>query len=122
MPHVPAARYAESPRALWATYSVLDKLSFMVTAVAFPRWIYMTLFHASPLQATPGKMWVGLKVVDANGSRIGYGAAALRSLFRGLLFVCTLGLSEVINVFFIAKRKRRQALHDLIVGSEVVHK
>jgi uncharacterized RDD family membrane protein YckC len=120
MPNITGPTSAADLRALWNTFSALDRLIFVIKVLVFPRWIYMTLFHASPVQATPGKLVLGLKVVDANGSRIGYAAAALRSLIRGLLFVCTLGLSGVINVFFIAMRTKRQALHDLIVGSEVV--
>jgi uncharacterized RDD family membrane protein YckC len=107
---------------LWASYSFLDKLRVMTALIALPRWVYMTAFQGSPLQATPGKMLLGLKVVNALGLPVGYKTAALRSLVRGLLFVLTFGLSGIVNLVLIQVRPKRQAIHDLVVGSEVVRR
>lgn len=105
---------------LWESYSAVEKARVMVMFVALPRWLYMTLFHGSRLQATPGKLLLGLKLVDACGARLSYMASAVRSLSRGALYLCTLGLSELVSVVFIMTRQKREALLDLIVGSKVV--
>jgi uncharacterized RDD family membrane protein YckC len=106
--------------ALWASYSFFEQLRVLAFLIAVPRWTYMTVFQGSRWHATPGKMLLGLKLNNVSGSAPGYGTSALRSLCRGLLYVCTLGLSGVVNIFLIAKTPKRQALHDLIVHTEVV--
>jgi uncharacterized RDD family membrane protein YckC len=107
-------------RAQWESFSFLDKLRVMIVLVALPRWMYMTLFHGSRWHATPGKMILGLRVVDSSGQPIGYKTSALRSLVRGLLFIFSFGLSGLVNVFLIDRSLKKKAIHDRIVGSEVV--
>jgi len=106
--------------ALWASYSFVEQLRVLVVLIAIPRWAYMTVFHGCRWHATPGKMLVGLKLINVDGTAPGYGTSALRSLCRGLLYTCTLGLSGIVNLFLIAKAPKRQALHDLIVHTEVI--
>ena len=40
------------------------------------------LFEASAWQATPGKRWLGLRVMEASGRRVGWRRAAARHLLR----------------------------------------
>lgn len=108
--------------ALWASYSFFEQLRVLVILIAVPRWAYMTVFHGSRWHATPGKMLFGLKLINVNGSAPGHGTSALRSLCRGLLFAFTFGLSGIVNLFLIAGTSKRQALHDLIVHTEVVRR
>src|SRR5688572_18761423 len=106
---------------LWAnSYSLLVQLRVLAVFLLLPRWAYMTLFHGSRWQATPGKMLLGLKVVNRQGSPPGYFTAALRSLIRGVLFTVTVGLSGLVNLYLLSRAPKRQTLHDLIAGTEVV--
>jgi uncharacterized RDD family membrane protein YckC len=106
--------------ALWESYSVLGRLRVMLVIVVLPRWTYMTVFHGSRWQATPGKVLLGLKIADSNGLPIGYLNSALRSFIRGVLYVCTLGLSGLVNLYLIDRSPKGRAIHDRIVGSEVI--
>ncbi len=64
--------------------------------------------------ATPGKMVFGLKVLTVDGDPIGLDKAVLR--YIGLwVNVLTLG----IGYLFIAFRKDKRGLHDLIAGTAV---
>jgi len=79
--------------------------------------VYFAWFHASTHQATPGKMAIGIKVVDRNGATI--------SFWRGIgryfaAFISTLLL--LIGYLMVAFTGRKQALHDLICGTLVVDK
>src|SRR5690606_33587500 len=52
-------------------------------------------FEASPLQATPGKRALGVRVVDARGARLALGRAALRHL-AGTLSWLSLNLGHLL--------------------------
>ncbi|MCH7616334.1 MAG: RDD family protein [Chloroflexi bacterium] len=65
--------------------------------------------------ATPGKMMFGLKVLTVDGDPIGLDKAVLR--YIGLwVNALTLG----IGYLFIAFRKDKRGLHDLIAGTRVI--
>ena len=64
--------------------------------------------------ATPGKMLFGLKVVTADGDPIGLREAALRYIGYWVN-----GLTLGIGYLFIAFRKDKRGLHDLIAGTAV---
>lgn len=76
---------------------------------------YFALMEASPWQATLGKRALGIKVVDAQGRRLGFGHAAGRWLASALSYL-TLYLGFAMAGFTV----RRQALHDLVAGTFVV--
>ena len=65
--------------------------------------------------ATPGKMMFGLKVLTVDGDPIGLDKAVLRYIG---LWVNTLTLG--IGYLFIAFRKDKRGLHDLIAGTRVI--
>lgn len=76
---------------------------------------YFIIMHSSPVQATVGKMLMGVKVTDGNGHRIGAGRATGR--FFGLfLSSITLGIGYALA----GVTARRQALHDMVAGTLVV--
>lgn len=78
---------------------------------------YYSLLHSSKWQATIGKKLLGLKVTDKNGNRLSF----WRSLGR---YIVSSLLSGILLIGFIlaAFTEKKQALHDLIVGSFVVKK
>lgn len=76
--------------------------------------IYWIVLEASPLQASLGKMALGLRVVGSKGERLSLMRAAGRNLLK-MLSVLT-----VIGFMLAGWTKRKQALHDLTTRSLVV--
>jgi uncharacterized RDD family membrane protein YckC len=70
--------------------------------------IYFALLESSPLQASIGKLVVGVYVTDTEGRRITLGRATGRT-FAKLLSSMTLGIGYILSGF----TKKKQALHDL---------
>lgn len=77
--------------------------------------LYFIGFEASAWQATPGKRWLGLKVVDLRGARLGWLRASVRFL-AGSLSWLSLNLGHALAGW----RADGRALHDLIAGTRVV--
>lgn len=76
---------------------------------------YHTLFEISPWNATPGKKWVGIRVVDTNHGDANPGKILLRNVGKGLSLILFFG--GFIMIFFSPKR---QGLHDYIGGTLVL--
>jgi uncharacterized RDD family membrane protein YckC len=77
--------------------------------------LYWSLLESSPLQATLGKMALGLKVTDLEGRRLSFPRAlgrTLAKLLSTLLFM--------IGYLMVGWTARKQGLHDLIAGTLVV--
>lgn len=79
------------------------------------RWLYFSLLE-SRAQATLGKMLLGLRVTDTNGNPIPWRTANLR--FWGRL------ISElsVVGLLIAPFTRHRQAFHDKIAKTVVVHR
>lgn len=106
-------------------YAELEMMSHSSTifwGVAFWKvagyWLIAVLFEVcfsgSSLQATPGKLLLGMKIVDLNGRRISYWRSLGRFLGKFLSAILWIG------IIMIAFTKRRQGLHDKIAGTLVV--
>ncbi len=78
-------------------------------------WLYYAGFEASYLQATPGKVVLGLYVCDDNDERITLKQSTIR-YFSRFLSMFLLYFGYLIS-FFTAKR---QTLHDLLSRTLVV--
>jgi uncharacterized RDD family membrane protein YckC len=88
----------------------------LVSALLFVgQWLYYALFESSALQATPGKLALGIKVVDEAGKRIGFGQASGR-WFAKIVSNLILGIGYLMAGF----TARKQALHDMMAGTLVV--
>lgn len=89
----------------------------LALAYALMSYFYYVGMERSKLQATVGKLALGIKVVDAGGRRLGWGRASAR--WAGSL----LSYATVYIGFFLAGwTRRKQALHDLLAGTYVVDK
>jgi len=77
--------------------------------------VYSTVFLGR-YGATPGKMLCRLEVVDADGTRIGYG----RGLGRGCAEILS-RLICLIGYIMAAFDTQKRALHDYICSTRVVH-
>jgi uncharacterized RDD family membrane protein YckC len=78
-------------------------------------WLYFAGFESSALQATPGKMWLGIRVIDTQGQRITFGRATGR-YFAKILSALPLYVGFMMAGF----TERRQAAHDFIASCLVV--
>jgi len=88
------------------------EVDHIVLAVLMLYWI---LADASRYQGSLGKRLLGLKVVDAQGTRLTLAAAAGRNLMKILSAV-----PVCIGFMMAGWTRRKQALHDMIVGAYIV--
>jgi len=78
-------------------------------------FVYSVWMESSTWQATPGKMMLGIKVVDLDGQRIGLGQSSWRNLAKGLSML-SLGFGYLMPLW----TARRQAMHDCTTKCLVV--
>jgi uncharacterized RDD family membrane protein YckC len=76
---------------------------------------YHAGMESSKYQATLGKMYHGLRVMDKKGQSISFVKALLRILLKFISAAIALG-----GFTMIAFNKQKQGLHDYIVGTVVV--
>ncbi|UYV15328.1 RDD family protein [Porphyrobacter sp. ULC335] len=91
-------------------YSFTDLIGLIVGIA------YFVGFESSAYQATPGKMALGLIVVDTDGRRISP-ARAFGRYFAKILS----GLILLIGYIMVGFTERKQGLHDMIAGTLVVY-
>jgi uncharacterized RDD family membrane protein YckC len=88
-------------------------LLFVIAFVG--QWLYFALFEGGTMQATPGKLALGLKVVDDDGAPIGFGRASGR--FFGKIVS---GMVFYVGFLMAGLTERKQALHDMMANTMVV--
>ena len=79
-------------------------------------WLHHALMESSSWQATVGKKVVGIRVTDLDGNRISFGRATGRyfgKIVSGL--ICSVGF------IMAAFTEKKQALHDMIASTLVLH-
>ena len=72
-------------------------------------WVYFSGMESSPLQATIGKLVIGLRVTDLQGERISFGRATGRFYAKYLS-----GMILLIGYFMAGFTQKKQALHDVM--------
>ena len=77
-------------------------------------WGYFTLFEGLRRGQTPGKRWMGIRVIRETGHAVSFADAAARNLLLPVDLFCLLG------VFLIAIHPRGKRLGDLVAGTVVV--
>lgn len=98
----------------WWFDSMVDEASSTSGLLALA---YYTIMESSGYQATLGKMVLGLKVTDLNGGRISIWKALGRYICKFISAIIFL-----IGFMMAGWTQRKQALHDLIMGTLVVVK
>lgn len=80
-------------------------------------WLYNALMESSSKQATLGKIFLGIKVTDLSGNRIGFGKATGRHFgkFISSIILC-------IGYIMVAFTQKKQGLHDIMAGCLVVNR
>lgn len=91
-----------------ATYALLAK------AIQI---LYFTFMESSKMQATLGKLALGIKVTDMDGAKLDFGKAFVRNICK---FISDFTL--LIGYIMAGFTEKRQALHDVIAGTLVVKK
>ncbi|WP_448569231.1 RDD family protein [Thermus sp.] len=82
-----------------------------------PSWAYYVAFTAL-YGATPGKMLLGIRVVKTDGRPVDWLTALMREVVGKTLSTLPLGLGYLWAFF----HPKRQAWHDLIADTLVVHR
>lgn len=79
--------------------------------------LYYSIMESSKLQATVGKLVIGIKVTNAEGAKLDFGKAFVRNL-------CKIISSVILFIGYLmaAFTEKKQALHDIIAGTLVVKK
>jgi uncharacterized RDD family membrane protein YckC len=95
----------------WAGINVL-----LNGVVVLASWLYFALMESSSWQGTVGKKLLKLKVVDTDGSPIGFGKASGRYFGKILSsLICLIGF------IMAAFTEKRQGLHDMLASTLVVY-
>jgi uncharacterized RDD family membrane protein YckC len=79
--------------------------------------LYFSFMESSNLQASVGKLALGLKVTDTNDAKLSFGKALIRNVSK-FISMMTMFIGYIIAGF----TEKKQALHDLIGGTLVVRK
>ena len=81
-------------------------------------WLYNVLFEVLNHGATPGKRVIGLKVMNINGTPVGWSSSMIRNLLR---FIDSLPGCYAFGCIAVLISKHFQRLGDLAAGTIVVH-
>lgn len=107
---------------LWVTQVGNDELSLNIlnailyVAVFIITWFYFAVQESSEARATIGKRLMGIFVTDLQGNQISFGRATGRyfgKILSGMIFM--------IGYILAGFTSKKQALHDLIAGTLVIH-
>ena len=105
---------AESMRQEWILWNRNFHQLLLLVAIGLG-WVYGAGLECSHWQATMGKRWVGIKVTDAQGERLGFLQATGRHFGKYLsAFPCFLGF--MVALF----SSRGMAWHDRLADTRVV--
>ncbi len=83
------------------------------------QWWYMVLFEVLNQGRTPGKQWLGLRVVHDDGTPVGWGASLVRNLLR---FVDLLPFGYLFGALSCLAHPSFKRLGDIAAGTLVVHR
>ncbi len=106
----------KNPKDLWLpTIDLLIHQSWLVIITGFITFFYYASFESSRLQATPGKLAIGIRVTDSLGQKLTFWMAAGRYVSRFVTQI-TLGIGYIMAGF----TPKAQALHDELADTLVV--
>jgi uncharacterized RDD family membrane protein YckC len=81
-------------------------------------WWYMVLFEVLNQGRSPGKQWMGLRVVQDDGTPVGWSASLLRNLLR---FVDLLPFGYFLGAISCLQHPTFKRLGDLAAGTLVIY-
>lgn len=100
--------------------AILGNIGIAILSIMFfvLEWFYPVLFEVLRFGQTPGKKIMDLKVVQENGTPIGWSSSVIRNLLRFVDFLPLMYVTGTITMIF---NGRFQRLGDLAAGSLVVY-
>lgn len=99
-----------------STWGIIG-IAYLLTIVA--PFIYFTVMHGRESGQTLGKRWVGIRVADdSTGRSIGYGRAFGRYAITFVFWLIV--IPAILDYLWPLWDRKKQALHDKVVGSVVV--
>lgn len=98
------------------TFLIMFYIFYAIVELAVP-WLYYSLFEKSKYHATPGKMAVGIIVVDRYFQPVRFGRATGRYWAKNLSYMIL-----CIGYMMAGWTQYKQALHDMIASTYVVNK
>ena len=101
-----------SPATAGLFVGIFGAMFFIIVAIDMVYYVGLTATYG----ATVGKMILGLRVVDTNGQKIGFGKAALREVVGKWIS----GLAFGLGYLWVAFDEKKQGWHDKIAGTLVV--
>ncbi len=93
-------------------------VAIVILILFFLLWGYFMLFEFFGAGRTPGKMLVGIRVIQDNGQSLTFLSSAVRNLLRIIDFLPLFYLLGILMIFFHARHKR---VGDLAAGTLVVY-
>lgn len=105
-----------NPYRLYYDLVELNLIYVLIFVILVP-WLYYSLFESSNKQATPGKMILGIVVVNLSGEKVSFFQATIRYFGKYLS-----SLIIYIGFLMAAFTKRKQALHDVLARTLIVVK
>ena len=81
-------------------------------------WWYMVLFEVLRQGRSPGKQWMGLRVVHDDGTPVGWSASLLRNLLR---FVDLLPFGYFLGILSCLQHPAFKRLGDIAAGTLVIY-
>jgi uncharacterized RDD family membrane protein YckC len=110
------ALLAGNPEEDDGTWGIIG-IAYLLTIVA--PFIYFTVMHGRESGQTLGKSWVGIRVADdSTGRSIGYGRAFGRYAITFVFWLIV--IPAILDYLWPLWDRKKQALHDKVVGSVVV--
>lgn len=101
-------------------FSLLGKLGTGITLILMflLEWFYPVFFEVTRNGRTPGKKWMGIRVVNDDGTPVTFGPSLLRNLLRAVDFLPLAYLTGIIASLCNHEFKR---LGDLAAGTLVIY-
>jgi uncharacterized RDD family membrane protein YckC len=98
-------------------FGIIANAIWVAVITGILQWLYYALFESSAMQATPGKMALGIIVTDMDHQQISFMRASGR--FFGKIIS---GLILCIGYIMAGFTPKKQALHDIMADCLVVTK
>jgi uncharacterized RDD family membrane protein YckC/ribosomal protein S27AE len=76
--------------------------------------LYFALFHSSKLQATPGKLAAGLKIITIDGKKVSPGKALVRSLLSVGIMLLGIIVIVLISLVFSVEKNNHSYFYPLL--------
>jgi uncharacterized RDD family membrane protein YckC len=105
---------AEAIGLVGSMMAMMGATMFLSLAISL---LYWTLLESSKMQATVGKLALGLKVTDENGNKLDFVKALVRNLCKIIS-----GMILCIGYIMAGFTDKKQGLHDMIAKTLVVRK